>query len=130
MLMMPTWGNLKETYCNPSRRRLINWRNIKGAFKNNLLCTIQKDSIINNGTTDRIASLNVAFETEKNQNQISLRNTKNELFQNILNAAGLKIYDVGIGLFIFGLFIFGLFSFFMNYTPKLNIKIVLSLSYY
>lgn len=80
--------------------------NYKAALENHQLYTVLKDSIINKGTTDRIASLNVAFETEKKQNEIALLNTKNQLSQNKLKSARWKIYGLGSGFLIFGLLTF------------------------
>ncbi len=84
--------------------------NYKEALKTHQLYTIKKDSIINKGTSDRIASLNVTHETEKKQNQIALLSAKNELSESELKSTWLKLYGMSFGLFFFGLLSFFIYK--------------------
>lgn len=76
-----------------------------GSYKQSLAYlkehNILNDSIINKSTADKIAALNVEFETTKKEQEIALLNTENELTNTKLTAAKRQAYGLLAGMLIF-----------------------------
>jgi tetratricopeptide (TPR) repeat protein len=79
-----------------------------------------KDSTLNKNTADQISKLNIQYETEKKEQQITLLTTEKELASTRLTAARRQLLGLTIGAILISILLLIIFRLFRKCEPKMS----------